>query len=75
MKLPPGLSGAVLLADPNAPNLATEVELLAWLAADCGAEGFTIDEKRGRLHALRWRDGVAETIRAYEFDVFDGGKQ
>ena len=75
MKLPPGLSGAVLLADPSAPNLATEVELLAFLEADCGAEGYTIDEKRGRLYALRWREGVAETIRAYEFDVFDGGLQ
>lgn len=71
MKLPRGLSGAVLL-QADAPRLATEVELLQFLEADCGAEGYTIDEKRGRLHALRWRDGVAETVKVYEFETFGG---
>jgi hypothetical protein len=52
-------SGAPILSDP--------IAIQNFVEADCGAEGFTIH--KGRLHAVRWVDGVARTIKVYEVDV------
>lgn len=71
MKAPAGmLAGAV---DLGGRAITNEIELLQFLADDCGAEGFTYDERAGRLHALRWREGFPYTVKSY--DVTEVGQR
>lgn len=64
------MSGRGLIL-PDMTVIRTEVELLQFLAADCGAEGFTYDTQAKRIHALRWFEGFPVTVKSYEAEAFD----
>lgn len=50
------------------PVMTSEVDIAKFVQADCAAEGFTVDVQRRKLHALRFREGVAYTIKTYDLD-------
>lgn len=59
------------LADAKGhPILMSPKDIGDFVEQDCGAEGFTIH--KGRLIALRWRDGVAFPVKTYDIDVRPG---
>lgn len=56
------------VAGQPAAVLHDEIAIQRFVENDCGADGFTIE--KGKLVALRWRDGAAFKLKTYDIDAY-----